>query len=296
MNKTVSIIVIVAAVLVIAVALLGAGFFIGRAAWGWNTFHPNGMMGMFDGNDSSPRFGFGMMGGRGFRADSPDNLPYGHGMMGGGYRSEGHGPGMMGGYGFATDANPLSAEESLAAVETYLDSYGNEDLVIAEIMVFDNNSYAIVKEESTGIGAFELLIDPATKAVFPEYGPNMMWNLKYGMHAGSGFGGPGMMGGGMMGGGMMGGYSFNNGELPDVSAEMTVTPEEALEAAQQYLDANDPGVTVSDEITAFYGYYTIDLEKDGQIVGMLSVHGFSGQVFPHNWHGAFIEMVEVDHD
>jgi hypothetical protein len=28
----------------------------------------------------------------------------------------------------------------------------------------------------------ELLVNPYTKEVIPEYGPNMMWNLKYGMH------------------------------------------------------------------------------------------------------------------
>jgi hypothetical protein len=117
----------------------------------------------------------------------------------------------------------------------------------------------------------------------------MMWNLKYGMHAGNQFGGHGMMGGGMMGG--FGDYY--NGETPEVSTDMTVSPEQALEYAQSYLDAHEPGVKVSDEITTFYGYYTIDLEKDGQIVGMLSVNGFSGQVFPHTWHGDFIEMVEV---
>ena len=38
--------------------------------------------------------------------------------------------------------------------------------------------------------------------------------------------------------------------------------------------------------------YTIDLERDGQIVGMLSVNGYDGQVFPHTWHGTFIEMSE----
>ncbi|HSG25248.1 MAG TPA: hypothetical protein VLA32_03960 [Anaerolineales bacterium] len=296
MDKTVRTLVIIAAVVVIATALVGAGFFIGRAAWGWNSFHTGGMMGIFDRADQDPRVGFGMMGGRGFRADSSGDYPYGHGMMGGSYGPGGHGPGMMGGFGFTTDADPLSAEESLEAVEAYLSDFGNDDLAVAEIMVFENNSYAIVKEESTGIGAFELLIDPATKNVFPEYGPNMMWNLKYGMHAGSGFSGHGMMGRGMMGGGMMGDYQYFDGELPDVSAEMPVTAEEALEFAQQYLDDYDPGVTVSDEITAFYGYYTIDLEKDGQLVGMLSVNGFNGQVFPHNWHGTFIEMVETDHD
>ena len=77
---------------------------------------------------------------------------------------------------------------------------------------------------------------------------------------------------------------------------MTVSEDQAVEYAQSYLDANNPGVTVSDEITAFYGYYTIDLEQDGAIVGMLSVNGFSGQVFPHTWHGAFIEMLETGHE
>ena len=305
MNKTVRILIIIAAVVVIAVGLLGTGFFIGRAAWGWNSFHPGGMMGTFDRADQHPSFGFGMMGDRGYHSDYPEGCQDQHGMMGnscglgdhahgmmdGSLGPGGHGHGMMGEFGFATNADPLSADESLEAVEAYLSDYGNNDLVVAEIMVFDNNSHAIVKEESTGLGAFELLIDPATKNVFPEYGPNMMWNLKYGMHAGGQFGGHGMMGRGMMGG-----YQYDNGELPDVSAEMTVTKAEALEYAQQYLDDYDPGVTVSDEITTFYGYYTIDLEKDGQIVGMLSVNGFNGQVFPHTWHGDFIEMVEADHD
>jgi hypothetical protein len=129
----------------------------------------------------------------------------------------------------------------------------------------------------------------------------MMWNLKYGMM--SGFGGYGMMGPGMMMGGvgnspsgMMGGFgSENNTNIKDVSSELSVSPEEALEAAQRYLDQFSPGVEVSDETTPFYGYYTIDLEKDGEIVGMLSVNGFTRQVFPHSWHGKFIEMVEADH-
>jgi len=109
------------------------------------------------------------------------------------------------------------------------------------------------------------------------------------MHAGNQYGG------GMMGGGMMGAYGYTFGDTPaDVSAEMSVSADEALGLAQDYLDVNDPGVTVSDEITVFYGYYTIDLEQDGALVGMLSVNGATGQVFPHNWHGSFIEMTEVE--
>jgi hypothetical protein len=109
-------------------------------------------------------------------------------------------------------------------------------------MIFDNNAYAIVVEKSTNIGAFELLVDPVNRSVFPEYGPNMMWNLKYGMMSGSG--GYGMPGPGMMGrgygygpGGMMGGYGSKNGATaPQVSPDMPVSAEEASQAAQKYLD------------------------------------------------------------
>lgn len=187
---------------------------------------------------------------------------------------------MMGGFGRVSNAAPLSVEETRTAVESYLDSFNNEDLAIEEIMIFDNNSYAIVVEESTGIGAFELLVDPITKTVYPEFGPNMMWNLKYGMM--SGFDGHGMMG-----------DFFNNDFTPnEVTADLSVTSKEAFEVAQKFLDQTYPGVELSDEITEFYGYYTIDTERDGEILGMLSVNGFSGQVFPHTWHGDFIEMSE----
>ena len=80
-----------------------------------------------------------------------DEMPYG---------------GMMGGFASSTSAEPLSVQESLDAVEAYLADLGNDDLEVAEIMVFEYNSYAIVKEASTGIGAFELLVDPATRNNF----------------------------------------------------------------------------------------------------------------------------------
>jgi hypothetical protein len=32
--------------------------------------------------------------------------------------------------------------------------------------------------------------------------------------------------------------------------------------------------------------------KDNQPAGMLSVNGYSGQIFLHTWHGTFIEMWE----
>ncbi|MBC8506474.1 MAG: hypothetical protein H8D34_16555 [Chloroflexi bacterium] len=282
MNKSLRNIVIVVVILIGATALVWTGFAFGRSsAWAMGDFYPAGMMSSWIHNQGD------------------EKNQYGYGMMGGDYS-------MSRNYGNLGDVEPLSVEETREAVESYLASYGEDDLAIKEIMIFEYNAYAIIVEESSGIGAFELLVDPVTKAVFPEYGPNMMWNLKYGMHAGSGFGGHGMMGGNSQcRGGMpaqrgfegMDGFGYDNQwDVPDVSTEMTISAEEAEQIAQEYLDANALGFEVSHEITAFYGYYTIDTEKDGDIIGMLSVNGFTGQVFPHTWHGDFIEMVEADHD
>ena len=324
MNNTLRTILIAAVVLV-----LGVGLFLGGMAYNrmsvWNNgYGPDGMMGsnygpggmMNQSNDSQKGYyGPGdMMGSDGY-GGMMNSGGYGGMMMGGGMMNSG----MMGGYGALYGVEPLSVDETRQAVESYLSSFDNQDLVIEEIMTFDNNAYAIIVEESTGVGAFELLVDPVTKAVFPEYGPNMMWNLKYGMMSefgGYGMMGPGMMmGGGSTSGGMMDG-SNSNGEMdgsgsedmmdnsgfsntaqiPNVSADMSVSAEDAVQVAQSYLDTYYPGVDVSDEITAFYGYYTLDIERDGKIIGMLSVNGFTRQIFPHTWHGEFIEMVEADHE
>jgi len=174
----------------------------------------------------------------------------------------------------------LSVEETESAVNNFLSDYGDDDLTISEIMIFDNQGYAVVSEKSTGIGAFELLIDPVTKRVYPEYGPNMMWNLKYG----------GQGHAGMMGGWMMPGWGQERQTIQDIPAEMPIGSSEALGIAQDYLDENYPGAVVSDHITPFYGYYTIDLARDADIFGMLSVNGYTGQVFYHHWHGNFVEM------
>jgi hypothetical protein len=212
---------------------------------------------------------------------------YGHGgMMGGGMMGGNYpGGGMMGGrfgQGSVNQGEPISLEQAQRAVQAYVDSTGNNDLVVAELMEFQYNFYAIVEEQSTGIGAFEVLVDKYTGTVFPEHGPNMMWNTKYGMMAG---GGHGMMGG------MMGGQYGPSWSEP--AGEPTVTAEQAEEAGQAWLDRNQPGSTVGhpDE---FYGYYTLHTEKDGTVTGMLSVNAYTGQVWYHNWHGDFIQMRELD--
>ncbi|HEY4721615.1 MAG TPA: hypothetical protein VII92_07190, partial [Anaerolineae bacterium] len=159
-------------------------------------------------------------------------------------------------------------------------SFNNPNLVISEIMIFDNNAYARITEKATSIGAFELLVDPATLSVFPEYGPNMMWNLKYGMMGG--LGSRGIMGGGMMGG----------ATTAQPTDKMPVSADEAAQTAQRYLDTYLPGAKASAQPDPFYGYYTIEFLRDGKTAGMLSVNGYTQQVFLHTWHGNFIEISE----
>jgi hypothetical protein len=114
----------------------------------------------------------------------------------------------------------------------------------------------------------------------------MMWNLKYSPMVSGGLG---------MIGGMMGGYRRGNAaNPPQVSAEMPISPEDAIAAAQEYLDAYFPGTSVEEHVDPFYGYYTLHTLRNGNVTGMLSVNGFSGEVFPHTWHGVFIEMKEEE--
>jgi hypothetical protein len=104
--------------------------------------------------------------------------------------------------------------------------------------------------------------------------------------------------------GMMGGFNFNfeesmlemMGEQADTVdfADLPVSPQEAVEVAQRYLDATLPGAEANKNPDPFYGYYTLHIERDGKVVGMLSVNGTTGQVWPHTWHGELLEM--LDHE
>jgi len=279
MNKTLNTTLIVIAVLALAGGIFFAGSMYARA----NAFGPS----MMNGWNHNNTYGPSMMNGRG------QNMMGGNGGM-----MNGNSGNMMNGYGYNnTNLTPLTIDQAKAAAEQYLTNLNNSDFQISEVMIFDNNAYVVVKETSTGNGAFELLVDSTSQIAYPEHGPNMMWNLKY-----SGLNHQYMMGGnsGMMGG--SGGMMSGNGNMMsgwdstvpvDASATMTVTPEQAIAYVQKYLDANISGATAATDPIQFYGYYTLDFEKDGKVAGMLSVNGYSGQVFLHTWHGTFIEETAV---
>jgi hypothetical protein len=256
----------------------GPGPWAARGGFGWG--HGPGMMG--GGMMRGPVGGSaGMMGGWGYGLTPTrgftDTVPFGYG--------PGDCPGM-GSWGNAvpSDGDRLTMDQAAEAVEQYLALNGDSGLELGEVMEFNYNFYAQVLEVETGIGVLELLIDPVTGAVHPEPGPNMMWNAKYG-HM-SGYGDMPMASGRRVGMGMMGfGYRPPTGE-------MTVSPDQAVQAAQAYLDQTQSGLTADDHADTFYGYYTLHTLQDGQVVGMLSVNGYTGQVWYHTWHGDFIGMSE----
>lgn len=205
---------------------------------------------------------------------------------------------------------PVTIDTAVSRVKEVLAASGDTDLVPAEVMEFTNHFYVLVKEKSTGIGAMELIVE-RNGFVHSEPGPNMMWNTKYGHMAGGprvmgrgGMPGPGMMSGsGMYGPGMMGGGAAPGpgmmgaggpcaqaapGAAPSApAAAPTITRDRARALAAQYLQTALPG-TAPDEGTAFYGYYTFDVERAGKTIGMLSVNAYTGQVWYHTWHGTFI--------
>ena len=296
MNNTLKITLIVLAVLFGAALLLAGGVligrsFLGRAAYldGRVPFNP---MDNFNNRYDPDGRGPGMMG-RGIYPQDDSRTPFGMGPGIMGQRSFSQDDyrqpfdmrsGMMGGRFSSTTGEPLSIEESKTAIEEYLAQLGNDDLVLKEVMVFDQNAYAVIQEQSTGFSAMELLVDHASGDVFPEYGPNMMWNLKYGM-----------MGGrrGEFGSGACCSDVYSADDDFEFEA-MPVTLEEARAAAQEYLDQEVPGAAITEEGFTFYGYYTFDFEENGEMAGMLSVNGFSADVWPHTWHGDFIAEQEIN--
>ncbi len=177
--------------------------------------------------------------------------------------------GMMGTV-FNGGGRDIGMDSAVKIAQDVAASYPNGDLAADEVIEFSNNYYASIRERASGIGAFEILIDRSSGNVIREPGPDMMWNAKYPV----------------MGGGMMGRSGFSGSGL------VTLTAQQAQGIAQQWLDTNQAGTSAKSP-DPFYGYYTVDFERGGTLVGMLSVNGSSGQVWYHTWHGSFVQARDL---
>lgn len=179
---------------------------------------------------------------------------YGHGPM------MGPGGGMMSGfgpYGLEGDGPVSTMDDARASAQEYAERLG---LQVGEVMEFTENYYAELVTAS-GELATEVLVDPDSGAVGLEYGPAMMWNTEYGMHATGATGDP------------------------------RVSPAEAESIADDWLADRGEGLTAG-EAEAFPGYYTLHTLDGDEVVGMLSVNASTGAVWDHVWHGDFVDMSE----
>ena len=201
------------------------------------------------------------------------------------YGSNYYGRGMMGRwpnqYGPQTNNNQkLSIDQIKDSANNYIKGFNN-NLEISDIFVYkDSDYYVSVEEKDTSKGAMELLVNPYTGYVYPEYGPNMMWNQKYGM-----------MGSGR--GSMMGRWSSNPGEYyQNGNNTGKINRDEAVKTANDYVKSNiNSEYTVSNEGHEFYGYYTFHITKGNNTVGMVSVNYFTGDTWYHNWHGELEQVI-----
>ncbi len=238
------------------------------------------------------RYGQGMMGGG----------MMGHGMMGGGMMGGGMmgqgatSGGMMAGAAgpIPPDAKPLPDADLVARFHAVLPQFP-AGARVDDVMLFANNAYAQIVDVD-GNGVAELIADRFTGAVVPEPGPNMMWNS-----TASSVGSPydGMMGAqgrnpaSVYGGGMMGWDGAGRGPMGSAvgaGEQPSYDQQQARDLADRFLEAYAPGTAVLQSQT-FPGYYTFDYGV-GTVQGMLSVNAYTGAVWPHIWHGAFVGSSE----
>lgn len=286
----------VVALLVFGVGLAqgGPGMMGPAGGSGWNQQHVPGY-GTW-GGPGMGAYGRGWGHGTGYGMDRGMGYGMGPGMAyGGGYgMGYGMGPGLRSGMGFGSmtmggammggtmmgtgplpaGATPLPMSEIEARLQAVLPSFP-AGATIEDVMPFTNNVYAQVLD-GQGKGLAEVLVDRYTGQVVPEPGPNMMWALA------------GPMGGRWGAGSMMGGYG--PGSMMGDGSQAAVSPrydqQQAQELATEFLSQYAPGTKVL-QGQAFDGYYTYDF-GDATVQGMLSVNAFTGAVWPHTWHGAYL--------
>jgi hypothetical protein len=164
-----------------------------------------------------------------------------------------------------SDPAAVMLDNVCSAAQKFLAGYHLDSfLKIERVILFNQDAYVRVVERSSGVGAFELLVtNPPDLAVSPEPGADLEWNLKYGA---------------LMQQVLAGTYS-GSPSFPAVSAALTVSPQQAVKDAQDWLDKHLTGDRADSAPYAFYGYYTVEVLEGSKVVGLLSVNGSNGEVF-----------------
>jgi hypothetical protein len=145
----------------------------GTPATNSNYGYGPGMMGNQPG-----QMGPGMMGnqpgqmGPGMMYNQSGNYSYWYGIMGN----------MMMGNMMALyypESKPITQDVAMKNMENFSRQYGS-NTEIDDVMAFSSNYYGVVKDTASGQDIAEILVDRYSGSTYPEPGPNMMWNTRYG--------------------------------------------------------------------------------------------------------------------
>jgi hypothetical protein len=226
---------IIGLLLIVVVILLA--FLVLRPTMYGSTYGPNA----YPPSRMGPGMGPGMM-------NNPDyNYSYGPGMMGN----------MMALY--YPEAKPITQDVALKNMENFARQYGS-NVEVEDFMAFSSNYYAVVKDTSSGKDIAEILVDRYSGTAYPEPGPNMMWNTRYGA-----------------------------GRVQTGNSGYDLTGAKKL--AEGFLTGYLPGAQIQ-EAHEMPGYYTFDFGRN-ETESMMSVNAFSGQIWVHTWHGPALGEMNV---
>ncbi len=161
--------------------------------------------------------------------------------------------GMMGNtmaYGYLDTFTPVTTEqEARTAIQGFIDLVYS-DLAISELWEY-GSVYKAELSDTNGAKAFDLIVDKLTGAVSPEMGMSMMLNATYGR----------------------GLY-----RMTSFGTSLTLTPQQATDIAQTFVDKNALGYTLDapESYPGYYKFHTTTLTGFGMDI---MVNGYNGRVW-----------------
>lgn len=167
----------------------------------------------------------------------------------------------------------LTMDQVEERVKDYLRDLDDSNIQVEEIIEFANRFYVRFSEKDSGINAFAALVNPYTGRMYAWHHADKYWNTKY---KGESYR-----------------LSRDGGEPTDwPSGPMTITEEQAWSSAQRAILEYIPDGEVG-SVEPFYGYYTIPILQQGNVVGLVNINGYTGAVCYESCHGSVLDRVEL---
>ncbi len=169
----------------------------------------------------------------------------------------------------------LTMDQVEERVKDYLRDLDDSNIQVEEIIEFANRFYVRFSEKDTGINAFAALVNPYTGRMYAWHHADKFWNTKYRGES----------------------YRLFTGDVEPrdwPSGPMTITEGQALINAEEVL--LESGAIEDAEVGSaqlFYGYYTIPILRQGDVVGLVNINGYTGAVCYESCHGSVLDSVEL---